>query len=598
MRQPKPNFKKIFLFLPIIIMFATTIFNTPTQSVMAQDIATPTPEVEVQIVGGAPAAPGEWPWQVALVFGGETDLFQNQFCGGSLINKQWVLTAGHCVTENDGSVTPINGLDVVAGIHNLVSGLGFQRSTVDQIIRHPLYDDATLDNDIALLKLDTPINLGGSGETTTSLIALASPANGSFVNASSWVTGWGKIQTSPNMWDDELNEVNIPVISNSGCSMYWGNAINQNNICAGLANGKDSCSGDSGGPLVVNVSGTWTLVGIVSSGTATCGDAPGIYTRVSEYRNWILSSALPQVTSITRQNTNPTNSTSVKFLVTFPVNVTGVDTTDFSLTTSGVTGASITGVTGSASSYVVTVGTGSGSGTIRLDLVDNDSILNSYLNPLGGDNAVNPGNGDFTSGEVYTIKVVSNLQAPALRSPGNKAVLNATQPTFQWTKVTGAQSYEIEFSTANDFSTPNGNSNPAVTSTSHTVGSAFAEGEYFWRVRANNSSGDPGKWSAVRSFTIDTSAPAVPSLLSPPDTSILTHHTVTFTWGPSASAVLYQFMYDNNGDCSSPIFSKTTNKTSLRPPAIPNGAYFWCVKAKDSAGNWSGYSSLEFQIVP
>jgi secreted trypsin-like serine protease len=598
MRQPKLNLKSFLPFFLMTALIVAMIFNAPPQHVLAQ-VPTPTPEEEPRIVGGEPANPGDWPWQVALVYGGAVDLFQDQFCGGSLIDRQWVLTAGHCVTENDGSVTPLNGLDVVAGIHNLVSGLGYQRSTVDQIIRHPLYNDDTLDYDLALIKLDTPINLGGSGATTTSLIALASPANGSFVNASSWVTGWGKIQTSPNMWDDELNQVNIPIISNSACSMYWGGAINQNNICAGLADGKDSCSGDSGGPLVVDVSGTWTLVGIVSSGTAACGDAPGIYTRVSQFTSWILSSALPQVTSITRQNTNPTNNTTVKFLVTFPVAVTGVDVADFTLTTSGVTGASITGVSGSGTSYVVTVGAGSGSGTIRLDLVDDDSIINSYLNPLGGHNAVSPGNGDFTSGEVYTIKIVSSLQAPTLRSPANKALMNNTQPTFQWTKVTGAQSYDIEFDNDSDFSSPDlTNSATAVATTSHTVGSAFAEDEYFWRVRANNSSGNPGKWSTVRSFTIDTTAPAVPSLFSPADTSILTRHTITFIWDPSASAVLYQFMYDNNADCSSPIYSKSTNKTSIRPPAIPNGGYFWCVKAKDSAGNWSGYSSLEFQIAP
>lgn len=593
MHQPKLNLKKLLLPFLLTVMITAMIFNAPPQNVQAQDIATPTPEVEVQIVGGAPATPGEWPWQVALVFGGEADLFQGQFCGGSLIDRQWVLTAGHCVTENDGSVTPLNGLDVVAGIHNLVSGVGYQRSTVDQIIRHPLYNDATLDYDIALLKLDTPIILGGSGATTTALVALASPANGLFVNASSWVTGWGKIQTSPNLWDDELNEVNIPVISNSDCSLYWGNGINQNNICAGIADGKDSCSGDSGGPLVVDVSGTWTLVGIVSSGTAACGDAPGIYTRVSQFTSWITSYTLPQVSGITRQNTNPTNTTSVKFLVTFSVSVTGVDATDFALTTSGaVTGASITGVSGSGASYVVTVGTGSGSGTIRLDVVDNDSILNSYSSPLGG---MDTGNGDFTSGEAYTIKVVSNLQAPALRSPGNKAVLNATQPTFQWTKIIGAQSYEIQFDNNNDFGSLDGNSSLVVPSTSHTVGSAFAEGEYFWRVRANNSSGDPGKWSTVRSFTIDTTAPATPVLTSPAGS--VTKHVQTFVWQPSVTAVSYQFVYDDTSDCSSPLYTKITNKTSIRPPAIPNGIYYWCVNAKDAAGNWSGVQALPFTFT-
>src|SRR6185369_2018366 len=80
--------------------------------------------------------------------------------------------------------------------------------------------------------------------------------------------------------------------------------------------------------------------------------------------------------------------------------VTGVDVNDFALTTTGVSGASITGVSGSGAIYTVTVNTGSGNGTIRLDVVDDDSIVDIADNPLGG---VGVGNGSFTGGESYTI---------------------------------------------------------------------------------------------------------------------------------------------------------------------------------------------------
>ena len=76
---------------------------------------------------------------------------------------------------------------------------------------------------------------------------------------------------------------------------------------------------------------------------------------------------------------------------------------DFSLTTTGVSGASVTGISGSGSVYTVTVNTGSGSGTIRLDMTDNDSIIDAASNPLGGAGA---GNGNFTGGEAYTITKV------------------------------------------------------------------------------------------------------------------------------------------------------------------------------------------------
>ncbi|MBI5965702.1 MAG: hypothetical protein HY863_19670, partial [Chloroflexi bacterium] len=109
---------------------------------------------------------------------------------------------------------------------------------------------------------------------------------------------------------------------------------------------------------------------------------------------------LPYVMSSVRADSNLTTAASVNFTVDFSESVTGVDTSDFSLTTSGVSGAAVSGVSGSGSSYTVTVNTGSGSGTIQLNVIDNDSILDASLNPLG-DTGI--GNGSYLSGEVYTI---------------------------------------------------------------------------------------------------------------------------------------------------------------------------------------------------
>ena len=118
----------------------------------------------------------------------------------------------------------------------------------------------------------------------------------------------------------------------------------------------------------------------------------------------------PIVSSIRRGKPNPTSGASVKFTVTFSESVTGVNTAgalnDFSLTTTGVTGASITGVSGSGASRIVTVNTGSGSGTIRLNVVDNDSVKDGTNNSLGGPGT---GNGSYTSGETYTITKPTNV---------------------------------------------------------------------------------------------------------------------------------------------------------------------------------------------
>jgi cysteine-rich repeat protein len=110
--------------------------------------------------------------------------------------------------------------------------------------------------------------------------------------------------------------------------------------------------------------------------------------------------APPMVSSIVRADPNPTTAASVDYTVTFSQSVTGVDASDFGLTTTGgLSGASVTNVSGSGATYTVTVGTGTGSGTIRLDVADDDTINVSAL-PLGG---VGAGNGDFTNGEVYTV---------------------------------------------------------------------------------------------------------------------------------------------------------------------------------------------------
>jgi hypothetical protein len=122
--------------------------------------------------------------------------------------------------------------------------------------------------------------------------------------------------------------------------------------------------------------------------------------------------------SIVRASANPTTSaTSVDFTVTFSGSVTGVDTTapfnDFSLTTTGsISGASVTSVSGSGATYTVTVYTGSGAGTIRLDVVDDNSIVDAASNLLGG---VALGDGNFTTGETYTIPNVKAYIGGILR---------------------------------------------------------------------------------------------------------------------------------------------------------------------------------------
>lgn len=109
----------------------------------------------------------------------------------------------------------------------------------------------------------------------------------------------------------------------------------------------------------------------------------------------------PTVVSIERAEPNPTSQTHLDFTVTFNEPVTGVDKTDFiGVVTGSVGSPNVFAVSGADDQYTVTVRISLGNGTLRLDLVDNDSIQDDGSRPLGGTGA---GNGDFTSGEVYTV---------------------------------------------------------------------------------------------------------------------------------------------------------------------------------------------------
>jgi len=108
----------------------------------------------------------------------------------------------------------------------------------------------------------------------------------------------------------------------------------------------------------------------------------------------------PTVIGITRLDVNPNSAVTVRFKVTFSESVIGVDISDYNLTVSGVSGATVSGVSGTGSVYTVTVNTGSGNGTLRLNVADDNSILDGATNSLGG---VNAGDGNFITGEVYKI---------------------------------------------------------------------------------------------------------------------------------------------------------------------------------------------------
>ncbi|XP_014704306.2 chymotrypsinogen 2-like isoform X1 [Equus asinus] len=224
-----------------------------------------------RIVNGEDAVPGSWPWQVSLQYSSGF-----HFCGGSLINENWVVTAAHCSVTTSHRVV-LGEFDQGSSQENI------QVLKIAKVVKNPSYSSLTIRNDITLVKLASSARLSN----TVSPVCLPS-ANDNFpAGTLSVTTGWGKTQYDASKTPDKLQQAVLPLLSNTDCKKYWGSKIANSMVCAG-ASGVSSCNGDSGGPLVAQKNGAWTLVGIVSWGSSVCSTStPAVYTRVTEFVSWI-----------------------------------------------------------------------------------------------------------------------------------------------------------------------------------------------------------------------------------------------------------------------------------------------------------------------
>ncbi|MEW6242413.1 MAG: choice-of-anchor Q domain-containing protein, partial [Chloroflexota bacterium] len=255
-----------------------------------------------------------------------------------------------------------------------------------------------------------------------------------------------------------------------------------------------------------------------------------------------LDSTVPSVSAIVRADPDPSNAASVDFTVTFSEAVSGVDLADFILATS-IGDASIANVSGSEAVYNVTVDTGTGAGTIQLDVVDDDSIRDGGFNPLGG---IGAGNGDF-AGEMYTMEdnripadiqlsnssVVENLPAGALIGTFSTVdpdagdthsysftctIPGADDASFQ---VGGAGSDELQTAAVFDFE----------------VKSAY-------NICVRTDDGHGGTFDKAFTITV-TDVPDL-QLLSPSNGASLNHNRPVFDWLDFPGASAYQFQVSRN----------------------------------------------------
>lgn len=249
------------------------------------------PGVSARIIGGDPVTT-PYSWMVSLQQGGH-------FCGGVLIDANWVLTAAHCL-EN---VPDVNRLRLVIGETNWSNPSSSSVYSADWLAIHPDYNPSTFYSDIAILHIEgdgatqAPIELASS-----TLLQSKTPGVDQFT-----VIGWGLtdfvfdsdagINVGSGTASPSLQQTQLYYRSDSQCSSqytssfglksdYWDKAV-----CAGFEsqdNVQDACQGDSGGPLFVDDNGTDKLIGLVSWGIGCANqESPGVYAEVSAFLSWI-----------------------------------------------------------------------------------------------------------------------------------------------------------------------------------------------------------------------------------------------------------------------------------------------------------------------
>jgi len=290
----------------------------------------------------------------------------------------------------------------------------------------------------------------------------------------------------------------------------------------------------------------------------------------------------PQVTSIIRAGGNPAINPTADFIVTFSEPVNGVELTDFIVSQSNVIKSSVLNLQNADPFYWVTVSTGAGSGTIRLDLFDNGTITDRAGNPLANNN--------FTAGESFNIaKTTVDFAAPTINTFPN-ATTNDPYTPLAWSSVWRAQAYELFIARDSGFSQIV--ISQVTTNAQALLQSPLTDGIYHARVRAYDSDLNPGKFSKTYSFTVDSTPPPPPTLVSPTNASS-TPRRPWLKWSTASGAVKYQLEVDNNADFSSPEFSATSNKLTLQTKALlASRTYYWRVRAVDGVGNWSEWSNV------
>jgi len=236
-----------------------------------------------RIVGGTNAKPGDWPWQASVHYEKSPGI-NKQWCGGTLIDEEWVMCAAHCFDNRDASQYYVK-----LGEHNLKEYSKYeQMRRASEVHVHPQYNTENQDYDLALIRLEKKVNLNERVRTA----CLPGGKTNFPVGTNCTISGWGKLEEfgdGPAI----LQQAQVPLATQDDCKKAYGNLgyeVTSQMICAGAATGKiDSCGGDSGGPLVCKAKGDiWYVLGATSWGVGCARKGLfGVYGDVKVMRHWI-----------------------------------------------------------------------------------------------------------------------------------------------------------------------------------------------------------------------------------------------------------------------------------------------------------------------
>ncbi|KAM7352917.1 lectizyme-like [Cochliomyia hominivorax] len=232
-----------------------------------------------RVVGGADAAVNSAPFIVSFQHSGI------HYCAGSILNKNWIITAAHCLS----SKTLAKNTVLVAGsIHVAGTAKTTQRRTIDYYITHDLYLGGSSPYDIGLVYTKKAFIWSNA------VAAISLPASESSATGNAILYGWGSISKTNNaIYPTLLQVATVQIIPLKTCEKALGakgHDVHYTNLCTGpLTGGVGICTSDSGGPLIQNLKGKPILVGIVSWGKLPCGqiNSPSIFVKVSSFIKWI-----------------------------------------------------------------------------------------------------------------------------------------------------------------------------------------------------------------------------------------------------------------------------------------------------------------------